>query len=329
MEQNIDTSAPVTPATPVVNNKQKNNNGLKITSAIACVLAACGIGFGVYGMMHMNNIPSPEPHADPQTEISDYSDEQTLNIYEINDLKNKTLRLLGSRNGLSKMEYYDSDSGNFTVPSDYMPITKLITNQLDDASKIYITLETTMLDKEKYCTYQRTDGVKADIDAALGEKASNISFSEFGLDCISYDRANDDHYSLWGEDLPKINAMSNTDNGDFAYGSNLDTYYYHIIGGRGGTCSEDIVGKITEINKSQDNAYVNINAGSFGICASNDGKLYSDIERGELYKTIDQNDIDQKGFGLTDIDYESLQSYRFTFKKNSNGIYSFSSVEKI
>jgi hypothetical protein len=49
MDQNTDTGVPVT---PVVNNKQKSGNGgSKIATAIACVLAACGIGFGVYSML--------------------------------------------------------------------------------------------------------------------------------------------------------------------------------------------------------------------------------------------------------------------------------------
>lgn len=48
MEQNTDTGAPVT---PMVENKQKGGNGLKIATAIACVVAVCGVGFGVYGMM--------------------------------------------------------------------------------------------------------------------------------------------------------------------------------------------------------------------------------------------------------------------------------------
>ena len=48
MEQNADTGAPMT---PVIDNKQKSGNGLKITTVIACVVAVCGIGFGVYGMM--------------------------------------------------------------------------------------------------------------------------------------------------------------------------------------------------------------------------------------------------------------------------------------
>lgn len=48
MEQNTDTGAPVT---PMVKNKQKSGNGLKIATAIACIVAVCGIGFGVYGMV--------------------------------------------------------------------------------------------------------------------------------------------------------------------------------------------------------------------------------------------------------------------------------------
>ena len=48
MEQNIDTGASMV---PTADNKQKGGNGLKIATAIACVVAVCGVGFGVYGMM--------------------------------------------------------------------------------------------------------------------------------------------------------------------------------------------------------------------------------------------------------------------------------------
>lgn len=48
MEQNTNNGVPMTPA---VDNKQKSGNGLKIATAIACVVAVCGIGFGVYGMI--------------------------------------------------------------------------------------------------------------------------------------------------------------------------------------------------------------------------------------------------------------------------------------
>ena len=48
MEQSAETGAPMV---PVVENKQKSGNGLKIATAIACIVAVCGIGFGVYGMI--------------------------------------------------------------------------------------------------------------------------------------------------------------------------------------------------------------------------------------------------------------------------------------
>lgn len=328
MEQNNDTGAPMTSA--VVDDKKKNGNGLKITTAIACIVAVCGIGFGIYGMMSMHNNGQSSETAEESGTANNEPTNQSLDKYETRDLSRKTLRLLGSRNGLSIRDYYNNDNGNFVVLSSYMPTSQLITNSLDETSKTYITLETTMLDKEKYCSYQWTDGVKADVDAALGQQASNISFGNANIDCISYGKANGDHYDLWGESMPKINGVSNTiTNGDFAYGSNSDAYYYHIIGGRGGTCSSYVVGRIAQIDKNQDSAYVDIDAGAFNICAGNAGELYSDIEKSELYKTIEQNNIDWDGLGLTEDDYKSLQSYRFVFRKNPDDIYSFSAVEKI
>lgn len=41
-----------TATTPIMDgSKQSNGKGLKITAALACIVAACGIGFGVYGMI--------------------------------------------------------------------------------------------------------------------------------------------------------------------------------------------------------------------------------------------------------------------------------------
>ena len=48
MEQNVDAGVPVM---PTVENKQKNGNGFKLATIIACIVAVCGIGFGIYGMM--------------------------------------------------------------------------------------------------------------------------------------------------------------------------------------------------------------------------------------------------------------------------------------
>ena len=52
MEQNTDAG---TPMASVIENKQKNGNGLKIATVIACVVAVCGIGFSIYGIMQSFN----------------------------------------------------------------------------------------------------------------------------------------------------------------------------------------------------------------------------------------------------------------------------------
>ncbi|MDO4747404.1 MAG: hypothetical protein Q4A70_03660 [Candidatus Saccharibacteria bacterium] len=343
MEQAIDQDA----ATSMMPGETKKRNTGLMAGMICCaILAIGGIGFGVYGMMKAN---SSADVANLKVQIEDNNgkttlletdkikvsdDSQTITIsdsdsaYAIRDLKNKTLRLLGSRNGLSVLDY-DNQNG-FVVSSSYMPITELLSNSLDDSLKAYITLETTVLDKGKYCSYQWNNDVKADIDTILDQAGANFSFGANGVDCISYKRADEDHDDLWGEELPKINAVSTkTMFGDFAYGSNTDNYYYHVIGGRGGTCSDFVVGKIAGIDRDQDYAYVNINAGSLGVCAGNDGTLTSGIRSEETYKTISQDSIEKGELGLTEEDYNSLQFYRFTFKKNPSGIYSFSGIEEV
>ena len=46
MEQNTSAAMPT-----MDSGKQSNGKGLKIATAIACVVAVCGVGFGVYGMI--------------------------------------------------------------------------------------------------------------------------------------------------------------------------------------------------------------------------------------------------------------------------------------
>ena len=61
---------------PVVENKQKNDKVWKIATVVASVVAVCGIGFGVYGMISANSIKSSIATKDDEiknlnTEIDD------------------------------------------------------------------------------------------------------------------------------------------------------------------------------------------------------------------------------------------------------------------
>ena len=254
---------------------------------------------------------------------------QDLDAYATRDLEHKVFRLLGFRNGFSDAEFYDN-SEHFMIYSGYMPIDKLLSNELDDSLKTFITFETTLLDKEKQCSYKWTDGVKDDIDSALGEASNNIMFSDLGIDCISYDIANKDFRDLWGGELPKINSFSGGPNiyGDFAYGANRDTYYYHIIGGRGGTSSDYVVGKISQI-EGDNEVFVDLNAGRLYVSGGNPSEIYSDIEMNTKYKSIDQSVTGWNELGLSDDDFASFQKYRFKFKKATDGTYYFSAVERL
>ncbi|MBR2725382.1 hypothetical protein IKE97_01910 [Candidatus Saccharibacteria bacterium] len=79
MEQNAETSVPMT---PVVESKKKNGNGLKIATAIACVVAACGVGFSVYCLIDSNN--KTQEISNLRTKI----EEQNKTIAELSEQEN-------------------------------------------------------------------------------------------------------------------------------------------------------------------------------------------------------------------------------------------------
>ena len=68
MEQNAGAGVSVA---PMVENKQKSGNGLKIATAIACIAAVCGIGFGVYGMVQSTQKDSQISDLKVQVESKD------------------------------------------------------------------------------------------------------------------------------------------------------------------------------------------------------------------------------------------------------------------
>lgn len=80
MEQNTDANTPVA---PVVDNKQQSGNGLKIATVITCVVAVCGIGFGVYGMMQ--SMQKDSQISNLKSQISTLNDKLSLMESATND----------------------------------------------------------------------------------------------------------------------------------------------------------------------------------------------------------------------------------------------------
>ncbi len=87
MEQNADSRASIM---PVVDNKQKSGNGLKIATAIACVVAVCGVGFGVYGIMQSSQKDNQIAGLNSEITQLKQSIEELENTKEDADINNDT-----------------------------------------------------------------------------------------------------------------------------------------------------------------------------------------------------------------------------------------------
>lgn len=139
MEQNADAGVPVA---PMIENKKKNGDGLKIATAIACVVAVCGIGFGIYGMMQSSQKDS---------QISDLKVEINNKLVKIEELETKI------SNFDNKMEEVVIDTGTTTTDLD---ATDQVTSSSDnEAAAILLG---TMLDKNDSRTVFKIGDCTAD-----------------------------------------------------------------------------------------------------------------------------------------------------------------------
>ena len=79
MEQNADAEVPMA---PVINDEQKSGNGLKIATMIGCIVAVCGIGFGIYGMVQSlqkdNQISNLKMQISEQKEEDEQKEDGTI-----------------------------------------------------------------------------------------------------------------------------------------------------------------------------------------------------------------------------------------------------------
>ncbi len=296
------------------NADHRNNTG-KVWIALLSVVAICGIAFGIYGIFFANQ-KNVSREGNPESSV-DTTDSDIAIAYESRDLREKTLRLLGKRNGF--LASYDSDEGTFIVLDDYMLIAKLLNNELTDEDKVYIMLETTNIDNNKTCS-PYNEKILADMRLVLGD--FDIRPSD-DFDCISYKNASLDFYDLFGEDLPKVKQLTQ----DYVYGENSENYYYHIMGGRGGTGYNAAIGKIRKIDTEGDTAVVEIAVG--GLSGSPEGiKIRSSILGSEYFEEYGP-DTEVEDITIEEEKYEEFDQYRFIFKKNGGNIYSFEKVEQL
>ena len=113
MEQNADAGASMA---PTVDNKQKGGNGLKIATAIACVVAVCGIGFGVYGMIQ--SFQKDNQISNLNTQIKDLKESIAIEPSESTisaDIYENFVNNLSKNNSVTVFGYYYHWTGSDNI----------------------------------------------------------------------------------------------------------------------------------------------------------------------------------------------------------------------
>lgn len=132
MEQNAGAGVPVA---PMVENKQKSGNGLKIATVIACIVAVCGIGFGIYGMFFHETKTSDDDSL-KNVSVTQEGDGNTIVQKELPSIETIT-GLLKDKYKLFDQDSYTSSTG--TILSEY--VYNEDSKGLDDAGRLFLLVK--------------------------------------------------------------------------------------------------------------------------------------------------------------------------------------------
>lgn len=295
MEQTTATTTPI-----IDNNNKKGENGLKIIAMVASIVAVCGIGFGIYGMIlgsqkddlkvqirgndgTITTIKTPEIETNTVNET-------TVTITDSNMVSLKQVRNL-------LYEYIDFDY--FRLSED----KKLFESGLTDQYKYFLSMKKINYSNKASMTYENIN-MPARVEYSFSyDDLNNVYHSLFGFGSNIQNQEN-----LWCS-LPVFSKEHNKYISYFACGG-LDpsTYDYEIL---------DYSVKDDELDI--DIAYIRV--------------FYDDNNQKKITLKSGDKEIRNENSYYLDTkyvkDYESeLLKYRFTFKKEGSG-YILASINKI
>lgn len=339
----------------------KQGNGSKIAIIILAILATAGLGFGIYGFFFKKPSTSEAIDIlsqDDLTAISVVSDTKELptqdttnqeititNPYILRDLNHKFAAL----NGFN----YETESNQFqTAPWAYNDAVKLY-NGNDDYSFLGSKAIISEL-KPASAWSSFYNGLSDALKNYLNELNSKYNLSEVSYDTVAatgfvpYEQANRAYHDLAGTD----SDLAKSD-----YGTATCTVYHYIAEadgfagesfGCGGAGYGSFMVRKDSFKAKGDEAYVYMHLISTSgvdhddesgrdVCHVLDGWTTNidgngTEERSELDKFSPDsiwctfpNNYATEHSSL----FDQAQAYRFVFKKNSEGIYAFSKVEKL
>ncbi len=293
MEQNAETGVQMT---PVVDDKKKNGNGLKIATAIACIVAVCGIGFGVYGMMQSSQKDTEIARlkeGNPTQNIVDQDDNTDTNVdgnaISVTEVEKILAKYIGEGN--STMAYGLNASYNtFTSDFNSQQETFLTYSSISDNEK-----ETVSCVEERY------------------EKGDCTGKS------ISYDLMSEKYQSLFG-DYSSIEKKNYAFQNFFylVYDDSINAYREFILPG-GGYSPVVATHKVASVKKAGEKIVVSLIFAELntdvevaaGICGPTSLSGGLGVTEGTLNEMVD-----------------SMSIYEFTLSPY-NGSYVLTSVEKM
>ncbi len=293
MEQNTDIGAQMT---PVVDDKKKNGNGLKVATVIACIMAVCGIGFGVYGM-----VQSSQKDSEIAKLKGDNSTQNTVNQDDNTDT-NVDRNVISVAEAEKILAKYIGE-GNNTIAYGLNASYNTFTSDFNDQQEAFLTYSS-ISDNEKEtvsCVEERY------------EKGDCTGKS------ISYDLMSEKYQSLFG-DYSSIEKKNYTFQNFFylVYDDDINAYREFILPG-GGSSPVVAAHKVASVKKAGENMVVSL------IFA----ELNTDVE---VAAGICGPTSLSGGLGVTEDTLNemvnSMSIYEFTLSPY-NGSYVLTSVEKM
>lgn len=316
---------PETPETPEKEPKQPKSKRLIILVVIFAILAAVGIGFGIWGIINANQKPAPAPVAptdpEPTPEPTDNPDEEVeiTDTYVIKDLDEKISVLYG---------WGDQTGTTIATGHGVHPEFPLFVNGnlSDDAKLSHIGIAMQGSSSTISASTDIVDTVMANFPEVTSGWDWKSVYDELNGRIFAKDKFESKYREVFGSDVP-LDALGSSYCPSVYY---EESGYYFMFGGCGGTSPWEAYYYKNRYTTNGDHAYVYVNAGVVNL--END-KIYCEIfPYSDDYYGDESLACDNYAGGDFTIDasnHDKFAEYRFVFTKADNGTYYFEKVEKV
>ena len=339
----------------------KPKNKLTVPLIIVSILAAAGLGFGIYGFFLKK--PSTEETLDAiktddnietistvaKTEEIDTSKpigEQEVTIanqYVLDDLNRKISILTGVGN------LYEDNKSVINAMLAYNKTSQFYGGKLetvaDKATAVFIASKVYFKNNSTWRLEDRSDAISVFIREKYSSTLDHIAQYHDPYYTISYSVANKIYSSLFNENLPKESIVTDICGYHFSYIPEADAFIndsgFDGVGGCGGTGYSGIIVRKDSYKAKGNEVYVYVKIASTHLKESEGWRVYDDFYDVKWWEddlssltTIDDGSLHIYNgvFQEEPSDYSFMDAaadYRFVFKKSASGTYYFDKLEKL